>query len=123
MQLNFGKHKVDEINGVRCTIVEDNISKERADFLKSLLEFNKYEVQLSEKQVDENTSKTYAIGVTDIIFNPVIAVYQRLLKTPKGNKVTPAFWNQQTEVCDPNYWNFDHMQKEDENLFITYRSV
>jgi hypothetical protein len=63
------------------------------------------------------------LGVTDIVFNPVIAVYQRSLKTKAGNKVTPAYWNQQTDVCDPNYWNFDHMQKEDENLFITYRSV
>jgi hypothetical protein len=123
MQLNFGKHKVDEINGVRCTIVEDNISQERVNFLKELLEFNKYEIQVAEKPVEGDAPKTYTIGVTDIIFNPVIAVYQRLLKTPKGNKVTPAYWNQQTDKCDPNYWNFDHMQKEDENLFITYSSV
>ena len=123
MQLNFGKHKVEEINGVRCTVVEDNISQERANFLKDLLEFNKFEVRIAEKTVEENAPKTYILGVTDIIFNPVIAVYSRRLKTRSGNKVTPAFWNQQTDVCDPNYWNFDHMQKEDENLFITYRSV
>lgn len=123
MQLNFGKHKVEEINGVRCTVVEDNISLERANYLKDLLEFNKFEVQLAEKTVEENAPKTYILGVTDIVFNPVIAVYSRRLKTRSGNKVTPAYWNQQTDVCDPNYWNFDHMQKEDENLFITYRSV
>ena len=123
MQLNFGKHKVDEINGVRCTIVEDNISQERLDFLKALLEFNSFEVQVAEKTAEENAPKSFILGVTDIIFNPVIAVYQRKLKTQAGNKVTPAYWNQQTDICDPNYWNFDHMQKEDENLFITYRSV
>ena len=123
MQLNFGKHKVEEINGVRCTVVEDNISQERANFLKDLLEFNKFEVQLGEKTTEENAPKLYILGVTDIIFNPVIAVYSRKLKTKSGNKVTPAYWNQQTDVCDPNYWNFDHMQKEDENLFITYSSV
>jgi hypothetical protein len=123
MQLNFGKHKVEEINGVRCTVVEDNISQERANYLKDLLEFNKFEVHLAEKTVEENAPKTYILGVTDIVFNPVIAVYNRSLKTKSGNKVTPAVWNQQTDVCDPNYWNFDHMQKEDENLFITYRSV
>jgi hypothetical protein len=123
MQLNFGKHKVDDINGVRCTIVEDNISQERLDFLKALLEFNNYEIQVAEKTVEENAPKSFILGVTDILFNPVIAVYQRKLKTQTGNKVTPAYWNQQTDTCDPNYWNFDHMQKEDENLFITYRSV
>ncbi len=124
MQLNFGKHKVDEINGVRCTIVEDNISQDRVNFLKDLLEFNHYEVQVAEKQkTDENAPQTYILGVTDLIFNPVISVYNRSLKTKAGNKVTPAVWNQQTDICNPNYWNFDHMQKEDENLFITYRSV
>jgi hypothetical protein len=123
MQLNFGKHKVDDINGVRCTIVEDKISEQRVAFLKELLELNGYEVQVAEKTVEEGAEKTYILGVTDLIFNPVIAVYSRKLKTKAGHKVTPAVWNQQTDICDPNYWNFDHMQKEDENLFITYRSV
>lgn len=123
MQLNFGKHKIEEINGVRCTLVEDNISQERVDFLKDLLEFNKYEVHVGEKTAGENGVKTFVLGVTDIVFNPVIAVYSRKLRTRKGHKVTPAVWNQQTDECNPNYWNFDHMQKEDENLFITYRSV
>jgi hypothetical protein len=105
-------------------VVEDNITQERAGFLKELLEFNKYEVQLAEKQkTDDNAPQLFILGVSDIIFNPVISVYNRSLKTKDGKRVTPAFWNQETDICDPNYWNFDHMQKEDENLFITYRSV
>jgi hypothetical protein len=111
MQLNFGKHKVDEINGVRCTIIEDNILQERLDFLKDLLELNGFEVKIAEKAADENTQKAFILGVTDIVFNPVIGVYQRRLKNRNGQKVTPAYWNQQTDICDPNYWNFGHVLK------------
>jgi hypothetical protein len=37
-------HEFEELDGVKCAIVEKNVSKERADFLKQLLEFNKYTV-------------------------------------------------------------------------------
>ena len=37
-------HEFEELNGVKCAIVEKNASKERVDFLKQLLEFNKYTV-------------------------------------------------------------------------------
>ena len=35
-------HVSEELNGVQCAVVEKNISKERADFLRQLLVFNKY---------------------------------------------------------------------------------
>ena len=37
-------HEFEELNGVKCAIVEKNASKERVEFLKQLLEFNKYTV-------------------------------------------------------------------------------
>jgi hypothetical protein len=37
-------HEFEELNGVKCAIVEKNASAERVAFLKSLLEFNKYNV-------------------------------------------------------------------------------
>ena len=37
------KHIVEEINGIRCTIVEKGAIAGRIDFLKNLLEFNKFE--------------------------------------------------------------------------------
>ena len=37
-------HLFEELNGVKCAIVEKNVSKERTGFLKSLLEYNKYTV-------------------------------------------------------------------------------
>jgi hypothetical protein len=123
MALNKGKHIVDEIGGVRCTIVETGASKERVAFLTDLLTLNKLEVKSEEeKRTAEDAPVTYKIGVTDIIFNPVIAVYQRRLLTPKGQKVTPAYWEQKTDECDPNYWNFDHKQQEDGNYISRYRT-
>ena len=37
-------HEFDELNGIKCAIVERGVSPERVQFLKSLLEFNGYTV-------------------------------------------------------------------------------
>ena len=37
-------HEFEELDGVKCAIVEKNASPERVAFLKQLLEFNKYTV-------------------------------------------------------------------------------
>jgi hypothetical protein len=37
-------HEFEELDGVKCAIVEKNASAERVSFLKRLLEFNKYKV-------------------------------------------------------------------------------
>ena len=106
MSILKGKHKIKEIDEVRCTIVEKNASKERVSFLKELLEFNGYEVKYQEEKIkDENDPITYIIGVTDMVLNPVIAVYQRILKTPEGTKITADYWNQKTKTLEPNYWD------------------
>jgi len=105
MALNKGKHNVGEVDGIRCTIVETGISKERAAFLKELLEYNKYEVKIQEEVSDPPApQKTYTLGVTDIVFNPVIAVYQKSLKTKENKKVTPAYWNQTGIEQGIPYW-------------------
>jgi hypothetical protein len=105
MPLNNAKHIVSEIDGVRCTIVETGITLDRAAFLRQLLAFNNYEVKEmqvpSEVQAEE---PKYTIGVTDLIFNPVFAVYECLLKTPEGKYVTPGYWRQECIECDPSYW-------------------
>jgi hypothetical protein len=101
--LNKGKHVVGEIDGVRCTIVESGLNAERKDFLKNLLEFNHFNVRISQESNPDGI-EMYSIGVTDIIFNPVIAVYERSLKTPEGTHVSPAIWNQQTTIYDSRYW-------------------
>ena len=105
MSLDKGKHNVGEVDGIRCTIVETGIYKERADFLKELLEFNGYEVKIQEEISDPPTNpKRYTLGVTEIVFNPVIAVYQKSLKRKDGRKVTPAYWNQTGAEENIPYW-------------------
>ena len=104
MPLNKGKHLVEEIDGVRCTVVEKGISPERAQFFKNILELNGYQVKTSA----DTDPATIKIAVTDILFNPIIDVYERRLKSPSGKKVTPAYWLQQSDKEteeEVNYWN------------------
>jgi hypothetical protein len=105
MAINNAKHIVAEIDGVRCTIVESALDLERAAFLRQLLEFNNYEVkELEVPPETEGGEKTYTLGVTDLVFNPVFAIYECLLKTPEGSYVTPGYWKQECVDCDPRYW-------------------
>lgn len=101
------KHVVEEINGTRCTIVEKGASEARVEFLKNLLEFNQFEVNVAEEApANEDAPKLFTIGVTDLVFNPVIAVYEMTLKTPEGQRVAPAYWNQYTTESKDQYWEF-----------------
>jgi hypothetical protein len=107
MALNRGKHIVEEINGIRCTVIEKGASQERVAFLKDLLTFNKFEVQVEEeKKTEENAPASFIIGVTDIVFNPIISVYEQSLITAAGEKVCPAYWNQYTTENNSWYWDF-----------------
>ena len=100
------KHIVEEINGIRCTIVEKGAIAGRIDFLKNLLEFNKFEVVVAAEAIVEGNPALFTIGVTDLVFNPVIAVYELSLKTADGKKVSPAYWNQYTTDSVDEYWDF-----------------
>jgi len=105
MALNKGKHIIEEIDGTRCSVVEKGVSPKRMEFLKRLLEINKYTVNVAE--VGE--SGTFNIGVTDMLFNPVIDVYKRNLKSSSGKRVTPAYWLQESDEetsAEVNYWTF-----------------
>lgn len=105
MAINNAKHIVSEIDGIRCTIVGSGVSLERAAFLRQLLEYNNFEVKELQvpSEIPEEETK-YTIGVTDLVFNPVFAVYECLLKTPEGGYVTPGYWNQECIDCRPEYW-------------------
>jgi len=105
MGINNAKHIVGEIDGTRCTIVESGASIERASFLRQLLEFNNFEVkEIKVSSGIEGGEPTYTIGVTDLVFNPAFAVYDRSLKTPEGGYVTPGYWLQECIECNPMYW-------------------
>ena len=99
------KHIVEEISGQRCTVVEKGIEKNRMSFLKELLHNNQFEVVVEEVvKTEESPLQLYNIGVTDLVFNPVIAVYEMALRTPTGEVVTAAYWNQETTESIKEYW-------------------
>lgn len=100
-----GKHTVTEIEGVRCSLAGTGISEARKDFLRELLALNGYEVKTEpEKSKDGAPTGTWMIGVTDLAFNPVIAVYAHKLQRNDGLEVTPAYWEQRGPQADIPYW-------------------
>jgi len=105
MAINNAKHFVSEIEGIRCTIVETGVSLERVAFLRDLLEFNNLDVkEIQDPSETADEEPKYTIGVTDLLFNPVLAIYERQLKTREGSAVTPGYWKQECIECDPRYW-------------------
>jgi hypothetical protein len=99
------KHLVEEINGTRCTIVAKGATSERVAFLKDLLEFNNFEVMTAEEvKVNAEDPSVLTVGVTDLVFNPTIAVYELSLKTRDGSKVSPAYWDQKMTRIVDQYW-------------------
>src|ERR1035437_1941945 len=118
-------HIHEELEGVKCSIIEKNCTKERVEVLKKLLEFNRFEVKVGvtppakvvPKPVDPNAPaqpepeplpETYTVGVTDIVFNPVHALYSRLLKTPDGHVVTVAYWEQRENISHDDIPYYEH---------------
>ncbi len=114
-------HEFEELNGIKCGIVEKNVQPERAEFLKKLLEYNRYTVIVVQSPLPKAATtpvvkavegappppipppppappETFTIGVTDYTFNPINAIFGRLLHTPDGHVVTQAYWQQKESI-------------------------
>ena len=103
-----GKHQVAEIEGVRCSVAGTGLTESRKEFLRELLTLNGYEVKAEkEKAKDGTLLETWTLGVTDILFNPVIAVYAHKLRNREGAEVTPAFWEQSGKPAGIPYWQVE----------------
>jgi len=99
------KHEFGKINDVKVTFVEKNVTENRKKFLKELLEHNGFEVIVEDAEPKtEDAEKTYNIAVTDLIFNPVIWVYDRKLKTLDDKIVNEDYWMQRNTDLKPQYW-------------------
>ena len=114
-------HEFEELNGIKCAIVEKNVSPQRVEFLKNLLQFNRYEVVVvaspapkaapaakpaasangeaqTEQPAPPTAPETFTVGVTDVTFNPINAIFGRSLRTPDKHVVTLAYWQQKETV-------------------------
>ena len=100
-------HLAEELDGVKCAVVEKNASYVRSEFLKTLLEFNGYKVVVCPSPPPKVTVETevagpltFTIGVTDVSFNSTNAIFGRLLKNNKGKIVTLAYWKQEEKISE-----------------------
>jgi hypothetical protein len=115
-------HPFEEIDGVRCSVVESKVDEKRMQFLKNLLELNGHTVKVvtvqppAPKPVPPPAGgeaaeaatpppvpaapPTYTVAVTDTTFNAINAIFGRQLKTKEGRTVTRAYWLQEEEVSD-----------------------
>ena len=116
-------HEFEELDGVKCGIVEKNVLPGRSQFLKKILQFNGFTVVVvpspPPKAAAAPVAKTeegetpaplveaapaaptsFTVGVTDYTFNPINAIFGRLLKTPDGHIVTLAYWQQKESVSN-----------------------
>jgi hypothetical protein len=102
-------HLFEELNGVKCAIVEKNVGGERVEFLRGILEFNGYTVVVVGSPPPKAAAPvveapivaapaTFTLGVTDVMFNAVNAIFGRLLRAPGGHVVTLAYWQQKENV-------------------------
>lgn len=113
--LTSAKHIIGEIDGTRCTIVESNVTKARMEFLRDLLAHNGLEVMVREEaKAEEASEPLYTVGVTDIIFNPVYAIYERTLLRPDGTVVTPAWYRQLGGDTEVPYYTYGKTEVADQ---------
>ena len=133
-------HTFEDLDGIKCGIVEKNVSPDRARFLKNLLEFNQYAVVIvptpppkittplptvpapdniapvNESQTDTQpeaiaipvSPETFTVGVTDVTFNSINAIFGRLLRSRDGHIVSLAYWQQKEEVSNDEMPYFDN---------------
>ena len=119
-------HEFEELEGIKCAIVEKNVPAARVNFLKQLLEFNKYQVvvapspapkaapvapapidasqESTETASDANpippAPTSFTLGVSDVMFNATNAIFGRALHTPDGHIVSLAYWQQKESISN-----------------------
>jgi hypothetical protein len=129
-------HEFEDLGTSKCAIVEKNASAERVQFLKTLLEFNKYEVVVVDSPAPKAAPAapvaatvegeapapapaapaappaptTFTIGVTDLCFNATNAIFGRQLKTTDGHIVSLAYWQEKESVSNDEIPYFDNIK-------------
>ena len=129
-------HEFEDLDSIKCAIVEKNASPERVAFLKQLLESNKYQVVVvgspapkaapaaplaAPAEGDATPAPappvpeappaptTFTVGVTDLTFNATNAIFGRQLKTDNGTIVTLAYWQEKEAVSNDEVPYFEQV--------------
>ncbi len=120
-------HEFEELDGVKCGIVEKNVKPERVAFIKELLEYNGYTVvsvptpapkaapapapkegEVTAPPPPPPAPETFTVGVTDYTFNTINAIFGRTLKTKNGHIVTQAYWQQKEASSHDEIPYYEH---------------
>ena len=120
-------HEFEDLDNIKCAIVEKNASADRVQFLKNLLELNQYQVvvvgtpppkaapivegaEAIPAPVPEPAAPTtFTVGVTNLAFNATNAVFGRSLKTKEGSIVSLAYWQQKEALSNDELPYFDNV--------------
>ena len=123
-------HTFEDLGELKCSIVEKNCTPARKDFLEVLLKRNGFEVVVVKSPPPKAAAKpaapvapvaegetppvaspaeplppdTFTVGVTDLTFSVVNAVFNRELITHHGAVVTIAYWKQKEAEPTAEEW-------------------
>ena len=125
-------HAFEDLEGTKCSIAEKNCTPERVAFLKDLLEINKFTVIIVKSPPPKVVAKppvavtnadgttttvpaelsppppeTFTVGVTDVSFDPITAVFNKQLKTKDGRIVTSNYWKQREDKTNEKKWYWE----------------
>ena len=129
-------HEFEDLDSIKCAIVEKNASAERVVFLKKILELNKYQVVVVDSPAPKaapaapvaapvegeapapiptapiapSAPTTFTVGVTDLTFNATNAIFGRQLKTADGHIVSLAYWQEKEAVSSDEIPYFDNVK-------------
>ena len=127
MPLTNAKQTFADIQGTRCRVIESGITEARAQYLKGILEHNRIPVLIeTQAPKQEGGPTTLTLGTSNLLVNPIIAVFERSLRMPDGRTVTPALWNQEEIKAGKGYWEYGFsLAPADTEAFTPweYRSV
>jgi hypothetical protein len=123
-------HEFEELDGVKCGIVEKNVTLERVSFLKKILEYNGFTVVAVPSPAPKVAAapvakpaegeaapppppapiapETFTVGVTDYTFNTINSIFGRSLKAPGGHIVTMAYWQQKETASHDEIPYYEH---------------
>jgi hypothetical protein len=121
-------HTFEDLDGIKCAIVEKQASSDRVAFLRKILEYNHYTIVVVASPPPKVAAapkpptiealvaapgpavaveETFTIGVTNVMFNATNAIFGRLLKLPGGHIVTLAYWQQKARESNDEVPYFD----------------
>jgi len=126
-------HEFEDLDNIKCAIVEKNASADRVQFLKNLLELNQYQVVVvgtpapkaapvaaaplgegaeaaaAAPVIEPAAPTTFTVGVTNLTFNATNAIFGRCLKTKEGSIVSLAYWQQKEALSNDALPYFENL--------------